>query len=63
MKIKISNKKPQRPRPEAPSVSLTVEAYDALMALSVQHKVSMRKLASEVIMQAIEDLNVEVEGE
>ena len=63
MKINISTKKPQRPKPETPSVSLTLEAYDALMELSVQHNVSMRKLASEIIMQAIADLKVEVDAE
>lgn len=63
MNIRISNRKPSRPKPETPSVSLTLEAYDALMELSVRHNVSMRKLASEIIMQAIADLKVEVDAE
>lgn len=50
MKLKISSKKPDRPKPATPSVSLSHEAYDKLMELSVQHNVSMRKLASEIIM-------------
>lgn len=61
--IRISTKKPNRPKPETPSVSLTLEAYDALMELSIQHNVSMRKLASEIIMQAVADLKVEVDDE
>lgn len=63
MKISISNKKPDRPKPATPSVSLSHEAYDKLMELSVQHNVSMRKLASEIIMQAIADLKIEVDDE
>ena len=63
MNIRISTRKPSRPKPETPSVSLTLEAYDALMELSVRHNVSMRKLASEIIMQSIADLKVEVDDE
>lgn len=63
MKIKISSGKPSRPKPDVPSVSLTHEAYDALMELSVKHNVSMRKLASEIIMSALDNIEIEREGE
>lgn len=63
MKISISAKKPERPRPGTPSVSLTLEAYDALMALSTRHNISMRKLASEIIMSALDNIEIEKEGE
>ena len=59
MKIKISSGKQSRPKPETPSVSLTHEAYDALMELSVKHNISMRKLASEIIMNALENIEID----
>ena len=59
MKINISTKKPDRPKPATPSVSLTHEAYDSLMELSVKYNISMRKLASEVIMKALENIEIE----
>lgn len=58
MKITVSSGKQRRPRPKSPNVNLTAEAYDTLLALSDQHGISMRKLASEIIMQASENLEV-----
>ena len=58
VKITVSCGKQKRPRPKSPNVNLTAEAYDTLLALSDQHGVSMRKLASEIIMQASENLEV-----
>ncbi len=57
MKINIHNNR-QRPRPDSPSVNLTPEAYDTLVTLAAQHNVSMRKLASEIIMEACKNLEV-----
>ena len=59
MKIHIVNDK-QAPRPTQPAVSLSTEAYEALLAQSDKHNVSMRKLASEIILNACSDLEVEV---
>ena len=61
MKINISTKKPQRPKPETPSVSLTSEAYGALLELSARHNVSMRKLASLIIVQALAEIEIGVD--
>lgn len=63
MKISISTKKPERPRPGTPSVSLSHEAYDALLELSTKHNISMRKLASEIIMRTLENIEIETEGD
>lgn len=63
MKISISNKTQERPRPVVPSVSLTFEAYDALLALSTKHNISMRRLASEIIMSALDNIEIERVGE
>lgn len=63
MKINISTKRPERPRPETPSVSLTPEAYSALLELSAKHNVSMRKLASVIIVQALAEIDIEIEGD
>lgn len=63
MKINISTKRPQRPKPESPSVSLTTEAYNALLELSAKHNVSMRKLASVIITQALAEIDIEIEGD
>ena len=57
MKINIPSNK-QRPRPDSPSVNLTLEAYDTLMALADQHNISMRKLASEIIIEACKNIEV-----
>lgn len=57
MKISISGTK-QRPRPNSPSVNLTFEAYDALMVLANKHNISMRKLASEIIVEACKNIEV-----
>lgn len=57
MKISILSNR-QRPRPDSPCVNLTLEAYDALMALANQHNISMRKLASEIIVEACKNIEV-----
>lgn len=61
MKIHISEAK-RAPRPTQPAVSLSDEAYEALLALSDKYNVSMRKLASEIILQACKNLEVEKIG-
>lgn len=58
MKLKIPPATPKRIRPSTPTVVLTNEAYDALFDLSCKHNVSMRKLASEIVIQASKDLEV-----
>ena len=63
MKINISPNRPKRPKPETPSVSLTNEAYSALLELSARHNVSMRKLASVIIVQALAEIDIEIEGD
>lgn len=57
MKIHI---KPEVPRPTQPAVSLSQEAYAALLAASDKHNISMRKLASKIILKACENLEVEL---
>lgn len=54
MKIHISEDMIRRrtPRPTQPAVSLSDEAYTALLALSDKYNVSMRKLASAIILEA-----------
>ena len=61
MKIHISKKR-RVPRPTQPAVSLSDEAYAALRSLSDKYNVSMRKLASEIILQACKNLEVEKIG-
>jgi len=61
MKIHISEKR-RVPRPTQPAVSLSDEAYAALLSLSDKYNVSMRKLASEIILQACKNLEVEKIG-
>ena len=60
MKILISEdmRKRQAPRPTQPAVSLSDQAYAALLAMSDKHNVSMRKLASTIILKACENLEV-----
>lgn len=57
MKIHI---KTEAPRPTTPAVALSQEAYAALLAASDKHNISMRKLASKIILKACEDLEVEI---
>ena len=45
------------------SAPKAVEAYDALLKLSTKHNISMRKLASEIIMNALDNVEIEMEGE
>lgn len=63
MKINISQNRPERPRPKWPAISLTDEVYDVLYALSCKHNVSMRELASKIIIEACNNLEIEVGGE
>lgn len=62
MKIKIHPSVPNRIRPATPTVVLTDEAYDALFELSCKHNVSMRQLASALIVQAAAEGLEIVEG-
>ena len=62
MKIQIPTQKKNRPRPAIPTVALTDEAYDALAALSSEYNVSMRTLASAIIIGARENIVIEKEG-
>ena len=64
MKINISQKKtPGCPRPTFPSVHLTDEAYDVLNDLSAKHNISMRQLASAIIVSAGPDIEIDQGGE
>ena len=64
MKLTISQKKmPERPRPTFPTVHLTDEAYDVLNELSMKHNISMRQLASNIIIQVGPTLEIEQGGE
>ena len=63
MKISIPVNRPARPRPRVPSVNLTDEAYDALYELSVKTNVSMRRLASAIIIQSKDNLEIIKGGE
>lgn len=60
MKIHIT---PEKPRPTQPAVALSQEAYAALLELSDKHNVSMRKLASEIILKACDNLEVVIVDE
>lgn len=60
MKIHIA---PSKLRPTQPAVALSQEAYTALLDLSDKHNVSMRKLASEIILKACDNLEVVIEDE
>ena len=55
MEIKIPTSTVKRIRPKTPTVVLTDEAYDALLEMSCKHNVSMRQLASAIIVQTITD--------
>ncbi len=65
MKINIPESAMRRktPRPTQPAVSLSDEAYDALLTLSDKHRISMRKLASMLIMESVKNLEVIVDDE
>ena len=58
MKLEMPPTTPRHIRPSTPTVVLTNEAYDALLDLSCKHNVSMRQLASQIIVQASKDLEV-----
>ena len=60
MKIHIT---PEKPRPTQPAVALSKEAYAALLELSDKHNVSMRKLASAIILEVCGKLEVEKSDE
>ena len=62
MKIHITEGK-RVPRPTQPAVSLSDEAYAALLAQSDKHNISMRKLASAIILEVCGKLEVEKHGE
>lgn len=64
MKITIPQNRPEsKPRPTFPSVHLTDEAYDALFELSIKYNISMRQLASKLIVEACNNLEIDVGGE
>lgn len=63
MKINIPKNRPARPRPSVPSVNLTDEAYDVLYELSVKNNISMRQLASAIIVEACNNLDIVQGGE
>ena len=60
MKIHIT---PEKPRPAQPAVGLSKEAYARLIEMSDKHNVSMRRLASEIILKACDNLEVVIEDE
>lgn len=62
MKIQIPTKNRNRPRPAVPTVALTDEAYDVLSELAAEYDTSMRLLASAIIMNAHECIEIEKEG-
>ena len=63
MKIHISDDSYHpRTRPAQPAVSLSHDAYDKLIALSSKHNISMRKLASAIILEACDHLVIEKAG-
>lgn len=45
-----------------PTVSLTDEAYDILMDLSTEYNISMRRLASAIIVGAYGNIEIEKGG-
>ncbi len=65
MKIHITDDMIRKPakRPAQPAVSLSDEAYTALLKLSDGCNVSMRKLASEIILKACDNLEVVIDDE
>lgn len=64
MKINIPMNRPEsKPRPTFPSVHLTDEAYDALFELSIKYNISMRKLASMLIVEACNTWEIAEGGE
>lgn len=62
MKIQIPTQKKNRPRPAVPTVALTDEAYDVLAELASEYDLSMRILASSIILGAYEHIEIEREG-
>lgn len=64
MKIHITEDMIRKPgkRPTQPAVSLSDEAYDALLSLSDKLNVSMRKLASMIVLEACKNLESEKVG-
>ncbi len=63
MKITIPSNSTPRPRPSVPTVCLTDEAYDILLSLSTDYNVSMRKIASAIIVNAFATLEIEKEDD
>lgn len=63
MKITIPSTSTPRPRPTVPTVCLTDEAYDILLSLSTDYNVSMRKIASAIIVSAFANLEIEKEDD
>ena len=60
MVIKLAPTTQRRIRPTTPTVVLTDEAYDALLEMSDAHNVSMRQLASAIIVNAaLEGIEIE----
>lgn len=64
MKLNISpKKKPERPRPKWPAISVTDEVYDALYAMSLKHNITMRALANSILLEACNNLEIVQGGE
>ena len=63
MKITLPGNSAPRPRPMVPTVCLTDEAYDILLSLSTDYNVSMRKIASAIIVSAFANLEIEKEDD
>ena len=63
MKLKLPQQAtPNRVRPLTPTVVLTNEAYDALLDMSNKHDVSMRQLASAIIIQSAKE-GIEIDAD
>lgn len=62
MKLKLPPVIPNRVRPATPTVVLTDEAYDALYEMSCKHDVSMRQLASAIIVESARE-GIEIDAD
>lgn len=62
MKLKLPPTIPNRIRPATPTVVLTDEAYDALYEMSCKYDVSMRQLASAIIVESAKE-GIEIDAD